>query len=318
MIRTLALGVAGLFVLSACSNKEEPSPQPVDIQASPLAKEAVTELSGDKAFSHVKALTEFGPRPPESDGYRKSLAYLETELAKLGWKTKRQSFKSSTPIGPVTFTNLLARYSPDGEPDWNISAPFLLCSHLDTKRFTDFTFVGANDSGSSSGLLVELARVLSGHGKAAQGIELVFFDGEEAMFSKIEGRDGLYGSKYYAAQLDHRSSKPRIGIVLDIVGDSKIPLLIGDDSHKNLKAHTLAAAKSLGISDNVIPSKYPIIDDHVPLMNRAGLPVLHLIGDFNKTNYWHKPGDTLDKVSPKALENTGRLTLQVLHQITAE
>jgi hypothetical protein len=59
-----------------------------------------------------------------------------------------------------------------------------------------------------------------------------------------------------------------------------------------------------------------IIDDHVPLMNRANLPVLHLIGNFSEANYWHQKGDTLDKITFGALENTGKLTLQVLHQLT--
>jgi len=315
VITNLLLGAAGLLCLSSCSQKEEPKISPS--KAAPLAVEAVAEFSGDKAFAHVKALTDFGPRPPESDAYRQSLAYLEAELGKLGWKTQRQSFKAVTPIGPINFTNLLARYSPDSEPDWQSSVDFIIGSHLDTKRYLDKVFVGANDSGSSTGVLVELARVLSRHGKAAKSIELVFFDGEEALLENIHGRDGLYGSKYYAGQLNNRSNKPKLGMVLDIVGDINLPLLVGSDTHPNLKTHTHAAAKILGISDKVQAYERTIIDDHVPLMTQANLPVLHLIGDFNIATYWHKEGDTLDKISPKALENTGKLTLQVLHQITA-
>jgi len=314
VIKILLLGAAGLLSLSSCSQKKEP--EIARGKAEPLAVEAVAEFSGDKAFAHVKALTDFGPRPPESDAYRQSLAYLEAELGKLGWKTQRQSFKSVTPIGPINFTNLLARYSPDSEPDWNSSVDFIIGSHLDTKRYLDIVFVGANDSGSSTGVLVELARVLSGHGKAAKSVELVFFDGEEAILENIGGRDGLYGSKYYAGQLNNRTSKPKLGMVLDIVGDINIPLLVGGDSHPNLKAHTHAAAKILGISDWVQAYEDSITDDHVPLMSRANLPVLHLIGAFMDADYWHKAGDTLDKISPKALENTGKLTLQILHQIT--
>jgi glutaminyl-peptide cyclotransferase len=314
VIKNLLLAAAGLFLFPSCSQKEEATIAPS--KAEPLAIEAVAEFSGDKAFAHVKALTDFGPRPPESDAYRQSLAYLESALLKTGWKTQRQSFKSVTPIGPVNFTNLLARYAPDSHPDWTTSADFVIGSHLDTKRYPDKIFVGANDSGSSTGVLVELARVLAGHGIAAQGIELVFFDGEEAILENIRGRDGLYGSKYYAGQLNNRSNKPRLAMVLDIVGDINHPLLIGGDTHSTLKAHTLSAANTLGISNWVSPYDGSIIDDHVPLMSRANLPVLHLIGDFNNMTYWHKDGDTLDKISPKALENTGKLTLQVLHQIT--
>lgn len=303
----------------ACGEKEEedqPLPTAGAAIKGKIPQAAVSAFSGENAFKHVADLTAFGPRPMGSEAYQKSLAYLETELAKFGWKTQRQSFTGITPAGAQKFTNLLARFSPEGEPNWKNSTAFVIGSHLDTKLFAEFEFVGANDSGSSTGVLVEMARVLSKHDQGARDIELVFFDGEEALLPNIKGRDGLYGSRYYAAQLDKRSDKPQIAIVLDIVGDPNIPLLISGDSHPKLVGQTNNAAVTLGLTKSVTPSSGLIIDDHVPLMNRANLPVLHLIGDFSQTTYWHKKEDTLDKLTPGALENTGKLTLQVLHQIT--
>jgi len=316
VIKTTIVGIATLLLFIACSKKQEPTLSPPAAITGTIPLESVSKFSGEKALAHVEALTAFGPRPPESQAYEKSLFYLEKYLAAVGWKTKRQSFKGITPTGPLGFTNLLARYSPDAEPDWSVSPPYLICSHLDTKRYRNFHFVGANDSGSSTGVLAELARALSASSNGSENIELVFFDGEEAILENIRGRDGLYGSRYYASQLNKRSVKPRLGIVLDIVGDPNIPLLIGGDSDKNLEAHTRAAATKLGIQDWVQVHRDSIIDDHVPLMSRANLPVLHLIGAFMEAPYWHKKNDTLDKITPGALENTGRLTLQVLHQLT--
>jgi len=317
VIKFFAASLSTLFFLTSCSEQEEVPSSSAASKSAPLSANAPSEFSGENAYAHVEALTSFGPRPPESDGYRKSLQYLEKELGQLGWKTQRQTFKGDTPTGPINFTNLLARYSPDQDPDWTTSVPYLLCSHLDTKRYPNIVFLGANDSGSSSGLLVELARVLKNHEGSAKSVELVFFDGEEAILENIRGRDGLYGSKFYAGQLNNRSNKPQLAIVLDIVGDKNIPLLIGSDSHENLKAHTTAAATTLGLSDKVVLYQTPITDDHVPLMARAQLPVLHLIGDFSQTTYWHTAKDTMDNLSPEALENTGKLTLQVLHQLTS-
>ena len=317
MIKTTFAGIIALVLFIACGEKEE---KPKPISGAPISgtfsEETVADFSGKNAFAHVEALTAFGPRPIGSEPYQKSLQYLETELAKLGWKTTRQIFTGITPIGPQKFTNLLARYSPDSDPDWNSSTPFLLCSHLDTKLFAEFEFLGVNDSGSSTGVLVEMARVLSEKNEGAKNVELVFFDGEEAILKNIQSKDGLYGSRYYASQLDKRSVKPQIGIVLDIVGDPNIPLLIGGDTHKTLQNHAKSAAAKLSLQKWVTPYPGEILDDHVPLMNRANLAVLHLIGDFNRATYWHKKGDTLDKITPDALENTGKLTLQVLHQLT--
>ena len=54
-----------------------------------------------------------------------------------------------------------------------------IAGHYDTKLFREFRFVGANDGGSSTAFLIELARVLKARTNAFT-IELIFFDGEEA------------------------------------------------------------------------------------------------------------------------------------------
>jgi len=275
----------------------------------------VENFSGENALDHIKELETFGPRPPQSEGYRKSLLYLEKTLKELGWDTTRQEFTRATPIGPVEFTNLLARYG--SEHDWKDSVPFAIGSHLDTKRMPSIRFMGSNDSGSSTGVLVELARVLATDPAGASQVELVFFDGEEALLRKLDGiKDGLYGSKYYANELNKRNSKPQNAFVLDLVGDPKVPLLVGLDSAKELKRLTAEAVVALGLTKNVQLAKTPILDDHFPLINKANIPTLHLIGNFQAMPYWHKAGDTIDKLSPLALQNTGKLTLKVLSLLT--
>lgn len=308
-----------LAFLSLLSCKEEPAPlPPVPALSQALPAAAVTQFSAEKAFEQVRILTSMGPRPPASPGYENALKYLENQLADLGWKTLRQSFKGSTPIGQIQFTNLIAKFSPNQEADWTTSPPYLIGGHLDTKRYVDKIFVGANDSGSSTGVMVELARVLSAHPDSARSVELVFFDGEEAILENITSRDGLYGSTYYASQLARRNTQPRLAIILDIVGDNNFPLLIGGDSHKNLKNHTLVASQKLGFAEWITPYPDSITDDHIPLMYRANLPVLHLIGPFMNMPYWHKDGDTMENISPEALGKTGKLTLQILHQLSTQ
>lgn len=304
------------WVLASCSENEEPPPIEVR-QAQPIPAAAVAEFSGQKAYDHVAKLTAFGPRPPESEGYQKSLTYLEETLAALGWKTRRRTFQAPTPEGRVTFTNLLARYLPDRDPDWSSSTGFLIGGHLDTKLLPGKKFLGVNDSGSSTGVLLELARVLSRHPEAALNVELAFFDGEEAFGENIiRGKDGLYGSINFARNLRTRKSKPALGIILDLVGDPSVPLIVGGDSHPGAIAQTRKAANTLGLADSLAFTESMILDDQFPLVFYARIPVLHLIGDFNEMPYWHTTNDTLENITPAALENTGKLTLQVLHQLT--
>src|SRR5262249_62389646 len=115
------------------------------------------EFSGEKAFAHVQRLVDFGPRPPGSDALEKSRGYIEDQLRRYGWKTRRQAFSEDTSRGKTHFVNLIAQF---GKQEKATSQAFLLCSHYDTKVFDTIRFVGANDGGSSTGLLLELARVI--------------------------------------------------------------------------------------------------------------------------------------------------------------
>ena len=265
------------------------------------------QFSGEKAYAHVKALEEIGPRPPASEGYAKALAYLEAEYAKLGWTTARQTFTRATPRGPVDFTNLLARHG--AAADWSKSVPVVIGGHLDSKDIQAFRFTGANDGGSSTGVIVELARVFATDAAAAAQVELVLFDGEEAFLASLTHTDGLYGSKHYAKELSKRGTWPSVGIVIDLVGDKDHPIHFNPDAPERFIAAAQAAGKAAGLELKGYPGQ--VIDDHLPLQG-GGLPTLHLIGDFQSMPYWHQQGDTLEVIDAVALEQTGRTVLGFL------
>src|SRR5438876_7517699 len=115
------------------------------------------DFSGEKALAHVQRLVDLGPHPAGSDAIEKARDYLEKQLRQSGWQVTRQAFTDDTPRGKIHFVNLIARFSGDT----NAASPsFLLCSHYVTKLFDAILFVGANDGGSITGHLLELARVL--------------------------------------------------------------------------------------------------------------------------------------------------------------
>jgi len=131
-------------------------------------------FSGEQAFAHVQHLVDLGPRPAGSEALEKSRLYIIEQLKSAGWTVARSEFSDQTPRGKVAFVNLIARF---GTSEKKEAAQFLLCSHYDTKTFDTIRFVGANDGGSSTGLLIEMARVLALSPALAAKIELLFFDG---------------------------------------------------------------------------------------------------------------------------------------------
>lgn len=266
------------------------------------------EFSGDKALAHVQRLVDFGPRPAGSEAIEKSRDYIEDQLRRFGCRVTRQAFSDDTPRGKIKFVNLIAEFSGHRKP----AAPaFLLCSHYDTKMFDTIQFVGANDGGSSSGLLLELARVIGRHPDLASKLELVFFDGEEA-FEQFSESDGLYGSRYFARQLERSGPKQiRAGMLFDMVGDRSLGVTLPPDSPAAIARDLFASAEALKVRNHFSYFDRDMLDDHAPL-NAIGIPTIDVI-DFDYPP-WHTAGDTMDKISAQSLQTVGSVALYYLSE----
>jgi len=267
------------------------------------------ELSGEKALTHVQRLVDFGPRPSGSEAIERSRHYIEDQLSRSGWQITRQAFTDDTPRGKVQFVNLLAQFPGHPTPS------FLLCSHYDTKTFDAIKFVGANDAGSSTGLLLELARVIGQHPNLAGKIELVFFDGEEA-YDHFSETDGLYGSRYFARQLQGSSAKRfQGGILFDMVGDHSLDVTLPADSPPEIARDIFSAAEALKLRSYFTYLDREMIDDHSPL-NSIGIPTIDVI-DFDYP-WWHTAGDTMDKISAGSLQIVGSVALYYLSEFAVK
>jgi glutaminyl-peptide cyclotransferase len=290
-----------LSFFPACGDKDERSQS----TAKPWE-----EFSGSRALEHVQRLVDLGPRPPGSEAIARARDYISAQLEQSGWIVNRQVFANDTPRGKVNFVNLIARFRPSQKAA--NSSLFLLCSHYDTKTFDSIRFVGANDGGSSTGALLEIASVLAHHPKLAAKIELVFFDGEEA-YKEFSATDGFYGSRYFAKQLvdQKESAQFRGGILLDMMGDRSLTITLSPDSPPALARDIFAAAAALGQRNHFTYFDREISDDHTPL-NAADIPTIDLI-DFDFP-WWHTADDTMDKISAESLQTVGAVTLYYLSE----
>jgi len=104
-----------------------------------------------------------------SDALGRAATYIKTQLEEYGLTVEEQVFIAQTPLGPKQFRNIVAKTRVQlAGPDRVI----IIGSHYDTKFFTNITFVGANDGGSSSGALLEIARIAA----EQPSLWFVFFD----------------------------------------------------------------------------------------------------------------------------------------------
>lgn len=272
-------------------------------------------FDGERAFAHVKRMVEFGPRPAGSGALAKTREYIVNELKLSGLKVTVDEFRAKTPRGEKLMANVTAEL-PGASPD-----SIIVASHYDTKYYKEFRFVGANDGGSSTGALLELARVLAKR-KSPFTYRFVFFDGEEAFCrewsqcGKPNAPDNTYGSRRYVAQLKNSGEikTTRAMILLDMIGYKKLEF--GRDSLSTgwLVDAIWETARELGHEAYFIDREEGVGgDDHEPFL-RAGVEAVNII-QLNSYPHWHTAEDTLDKISPRSLQIVGEVVAASLPRI---
>ncbi|NRA68429.1 MAG: Zn-dependent exopeptidase M28 [Pseudobacteriovorax sp.] len=284
------------------------------------------------------------PHPFGSAAQLRAAALIEEELKKQSIPMKRQSFVAKVPNpvllknpnAPASLTidiqgaNLIADVGSD-KP-----CVILFGSHYDTKIMEGFSYLGANDSGSSSVALLWIAKVLKNYqalSKLPCDFSLVWFDGEESYLP--EWNDGLtrhpakiqdntHGSRYYVKNLkacgphfcQPNTNRRVVGLILlDMIGSPNVQLTRDLNSSQDWLAKAIRLAEEF---------KWPVYgerksavsDDHIPFRNR-GIQAIDLI-DMNNMQYWHRPGDDPENVSMKSIELVSRLAIALAMEINRE
>ena len=274
--------------------------------ASALAMSAqAREFSGARAMEFARKVVAFGPRPAGSAALRNLREYILVQLKTRGCQVTEDAFTGSTPRGPIKMANIIARF-----PGKSARA-VVLTGHYDTKWMPGVRFVGADDGGSSTAFLLEMAEVLQDT-PHDEDIYLVWFDGEEA-FGKWSDTDSLYGSRHLAERWAGDGTLTRVQALInvDMIGDKDLDIMQEENSTASLRKQIWDTAKRLGYGKYFLDTGGPTEDDHIPFL-KMGVNALDLI-DFDKS-YWHTAQDTIDKLSPHSFEVVGAVLFDVLRQ----
>lgn len=269
-------------------------------------------FDGAKAYDYTAKLVSFGPHPPGTDAIRHTQEYIRAQLRGFGCAVDADDFHAQTPIGTLPMENIVAKIPGTGQ------GIILLLTHYDTLR-TVPNFLGAVDGGSSSGLMLEMARVLCGEKKKQpNSVWIAFLDGEEAQVHWTED-DSVYGARELAASMALSGDLKRVKAVIlaDMVGPKNLTILRESQfSTPWLTELVWTEAKSLGYEKIFLDQRYPVDDDHRPFKER-GVPVVDII-DLRDYPYWHTPQDTMDKVSARSLAIVGHVILESVRELQRE
>jgi glutaminyl-peptide cyclotransferase len=269
------------------------------------------EFDAARSYEHLKKLVDIGPRPAGSEAIKKTQQYISRELKSYGLKLIEDNFQAETTRGPVAMKNIIA------ELPGQRSDIVMISGHYDTKLQAGF--IGANDGGSSTAAVLEMARVLA-ETKLEYTLWFALFDGEEAFvdWSANNGMDNTYGSRHMVSKLTSDGALKRVKamVLVDMIGDKNLDLLRDAESTPWLLNVIWKTARRLGHSQHFLEAEGGYSDDHIPFKD-AGVPVVDLI-DFNygpSNQYWHTTQDTLDKVSGESLKVVGDVVIASLPEI---
>jgi glutaminyl-peptide cyclotransferase len=325
--RFLALAfllMASLVLLGCPSGANKPANETPSVPSSP--GKSASDFDGDRAFDHVRKQVEFGARPAGSAELEKTRNYLIEQLKSDGLKVTTDEFQATTPIGERKMVNVTAELPGES------TEVIILSSHYDTKYFKNLKFVGANDGGSSTGALLEIAHVMAANKqKPRMTYWFVFFDGEEAFCldwdectnpnpadPKNPLPDHTYGSRRYVAHLTETNELKRVRalILLDMVGYKNLQFGRPEElSSRWMIDLVWQTAKQLGYGEQFVSTAEGIgDDDHEPFL-RAGVEALDIIQLTSYARYWHTKEDTLDKISAKSLKIVGDTVIVSLPKI---
>ena len=278
--------------------------------AASLAAPAQQHFNGAKALEYARQYVAIGPRWPTSQGHVKAEQFLRSQFQHD--QVEEDTFTADTPIGPVAMRNFIVRFP--GKKNGVI----VLGTHYETNYpLKNINFVGANDGGSTTGLLLEIADQLRGKTLDGYSVWLVFFDGEEAIQSWSQS-DSTYGSRHLAVKWAKDGTLGRIKafMLADMIGDKDLDIQRESQSTDWLVALVRQAAHKFGYDRYFFQTDEPVEDDHLPFVER-GVPSIDVIDlDYGPNNsYHHTAQDTMDKISARSLTIDGDVFLETIRLI---
>ncbi len=303
-------GTSADATASAAPKSESTAATSAPAETPPADNAPLPHIDAKRAFQYTREVTAFGPRYMGSENHKKLERYILDHLQ--GDQVEDDAFTADTVEGKFPVRNIIAKFP--GAKDGII----VILGHYDTVYpLRNSGFVGANDGGSSTAILLEYANQLRGKKRDGYSVWLVWTDGEEAVKTWTD-TDSVYGARHLAEKWEKDGTLKKIKalMVMDMIGDADLDISRNTKGAPWLLDLIYAAAERGGYQSHFYATEGPIEDDHIPFVNR-GVPcadVIDLHYGYNNV-FWHSPQDTMDKLSPKSLEIVGNTILETIHML---
>ena len=223
-----------------------------------------------------------------------------------GVDVEQDKFTAQTPAGNFPINNIIAKFP--GKKNGII----VVAGHYDTIYPLRKNYVGANDGGSSTALLLALADQLRGNERDGYSVWLVWTDGEEAFVKWTDTTACTAPATGAEVAADGTAKKIKAFILVDMIGDADLDIQNDTNSTPWLTNLVFKAATNLGYQSHFFQWTAGMDDDHIPFA-KIGVPVVDLIDfTYGYNNVFHTPHDTIDKLSAQSLAITSNVVMETI------
>jgi len=280
-------------------------------------------LDGEAALRHASALAALGPHPWGSSRNRAAAEYVAVQFREAGLgEVRLQDFDTQAVAG----TNVIGVLRAPG------SEVVVVGAHHDTAPDAP----GAYDDGGGVGVLVELARAFAREPARTRTFVFASFDGEEAWST---GKATTTGSRAYIKSLGPEARNVVAAFVIEMCGWKggtpvlhPIPYRDPREAGRSVvapawlvRAALAGAAGGFRLGDPLIPWLYQpglrtfrgsYYGDDLSFL-QAGLPAIFVSDSSFSAFYpwYHRAGDTADKIDAASLARMGEASLLVLRAL---
>lgn len=327
MLKTIALAITLAAAMASCrsAKKETTAEQPDTVALKG------PQFNADSAYAFTAAQCQFGPRTMNSAAHDRCAEWIIGKFKQYGLSVETQKADLKGYDGTILKSqNIIARWKPQA------TDRILVCAHWDSRPWADNDpdsanwrkpVMAANDGASGVAVMIELARLLQTDTTANVGVDFVCFDAEDWGTPTWSGQadDGsswALGAQYWAAS-QPQGSKPKFGILLDMVGGQGAQFYqegVSKQYAPDIVDKVWATAAQIGYGSFFPAADGAMItDDHVPVNEKAKIPTIDIIPyypDCQQSSFgptWHTVSDDMQHIDRNTLKAVGQVMVQVIY-----
>jgi glutaminyl-peptide cyclotransferase len=334
----LILGLGVLFVgayimtlIPQCSGERTSSA----VEVKPLPDLNIPKFNADSAYAYTDKIVSFGPRIVGTEGAKKVQKYIVSQFKNFGADVIEQAFTATTYDDKKhPAANIIARYNPQA------TNRVVLSAHWDSRPFADQDtdeadknkpILGADDSGSSVGMLIEMGRQLQTNSPNNLGVDIVLFDAEDygnpnkaRTNEEIMSQELTWGlgAQYWSKTPHIAGYKALYGINLDMAG-ARGARFAKEKISMNFAPAVVekvwrVAREKYGYTQFFVEeiTRDNMTDDHVFVNEIAKIPMINIVNHPTDTffgKYWHTTDDNMSIIDRETLKAVGQTLLSTLH-----